>query len=243
MDGPDKCDEDAQILSAGADSSAAQRDLEAARKDFDIPPATALKLLHLNIEMLVKLAEDQGLPVDRSSVSVSGARRDNVSSGETTPIRVTELHCSPGGYVGAGHDSVQQSVLSKRFVSKREPPINMKDYLQRLHRYCPMSTAVYLAASVYITRMAMVEKVVSVNSRNMHRLVLAGLRVAMKSLEDLSYPHHRVAKVGGVSEGELSKLEISFCFLADFELRVDLQMLLDQVKYLERSKGIGRDSS
>lgn len=238
MDGPDKCDGDAQVLSAGANDSTAQHDLEAAKKDFDIPPATALELLYLNIEMLVKSAEKQCLPVDRNSVGVSGARRDSISSGEVTPIRVTELHCSPAGYVGAGHDFVQQSVLSKRFVSKREPPINMKDYLQRLHRYCPMSTAVYLAASVYITRMVVVEKVVSLNSRNMHRLVLASLRVAMKSLEDLSYPHHRVARVGGVSEGELSKLEISFCFLADFELRVDLQMLVDQVKYLERSTGI-----
>lgn len=242
MDGPgDRCEENAQVLSASANNSTASQDPEAAEKDFDIPPATALELLYLTIELLVKLAEDQGLPVAGNSVGVSGAQHDSISSGEVTPVRVTELHCSPGGYEGPGHDVVQQSVLSKRFVSKREPPINMKDYLQRLHRYCPMSTAVYLAASVYITRMAVVERVVSVNSRNMHRLVLAGLRVAMKTLEDLSYPHNRVAKVGGVSERELSKLEISFCFLADFELRVDLQMLVNQVKYLERSIGIEKD--
>ncbi|KAF3030975.1 hypothetical protein E8E15_011452 [Penicillium rubens] len=62
----------------------------------------------------------------------------------------------------------------------------------------------------------------------LHRLVLAGVWVASKALEDLSYPHSRVAKVGGVSEQELSKLEIGFCFLADFELRVDAQMLMKE---------------
>lgn len=47
----------------------------------------------------------------------------------------------------------------------------------------------------------------------------------MKALEDLSYPHRRFAKVGGVSETELSRLEVSFCFLTNFELKVDERML------------------
>ena len=50
----------------------------------------------------------------------------------------------------------------------------------------------------------------------------------MKALEDLSYPHRRFAKVGGVGESELGRLEVSFCFLANFELRVDEGMLWRQ---------------
>lgn len=84
-----------------------------------------------------------------------------------------------------------------------------------------MSTAVYLATSLYIHKLAVVEHIVPVTGRNVHRLVLAGLRVAMKALEDLSYPHRRFAKVGGVSERELGRLEVGFCFLMSFELRVD----------------------
>ena len=98
-----------------------------------------------------------------------------------------------------------------------------------------MSTAVYLAASTYITKIVATEGVISLIPRNIHRLVLAGLRVAMKALEDISYPHSRFAKVGGVSERELSRLEISFCFLADFELRVDAQMLIGEAR-LTRSR-------
>ncbi|PLB47031.1 hypothetical protein P170DRAFT_438744 [Aspergillus steynii IBT 23096] len=104
-----------------------------------------------------------------------------------------------------------------------------------------MSTAVYLATSMYITRMASVEKVILVTPKNVHRLVLAGIGVAMKTLEDLSYPHSRVAKVGGVSERELSKLEISFCFLADFDLRVDAHMLFNQATIFDQNTASGHD--
>ncbi|KAL2842944.1 cyclin-domain-containing protein [Aspergillus pseudoustus] len=187
---------------------------------FEMTPDTALGLLCVAMDKL-------------TANSCIQAARSGISSGEDTPTQVTELHFSPAGEGHLGHDSIQQSVLSKRFLSKREPPITLKEYLTRLHRYCPMSTGVYLATSLYITRMANVDRIISVNRKNIHRLVLAGLRVAMKTLEDLSYSHQRVAKVGGVGERELSRLEISFCFLADFELRVDREMLIEQAKLLQ----------
>jgi hypothetical protein len=208
-----------------------------AAEAFDILPATALELLCVNVEFLAR--PNVGKVVDpvlaAGCAAVSMARSDSLSSGEATPTGVVELHCSPISHEENGRERMQQSMLSKRFLSKREPPISLRDYLLRLHRYCPMSTAVYLATSIYITRLATVDRVISVNCKNMHRLVLAGLRVAMKALEDLSYPHSRVAKVGGVSERELSRLEISFCFLTDFELRVDAQMLADQAQSLRSS--------
>lgn len=127
-------------------------------------------------------------------------------------------------YIIVGADSqpvnLQHGAITRKFYSKREPPIPINQYLLRLHKFCPMSTAVYLATSLYIHRLAVEERAIPVTKRNAHRLVLAGLRVAMKALEDLSYPHAKIAKVGGVSEAELARLEISFCFLAGFELVV-----------------------
>ena len=110
----------------------------------------------------------------------------------------------------------------------------------RMHRYCPMSTAVYLAASLYIHRLAVVQKLVPVAPRNVHRLVLAGLRVTMKALEDLSYPHSRFAKVGGVTEPELGKLEVSFCFVMNFDFRVTPEMLLEHARIAREAAEIGR---
>ncbi|KAJ5668839.1 hypothetical protein N7462_009909 [Penicillium macrosclerotiorum] len=198
---------------------------------FDISPEEALELLCTNIE---KLNAD-------CSYSATTTNPDSYNStpvGSETPaeegfmVRSTGQCCGDSG-ISSGRPSTeafQMAMLSRKFLSKKVPPITLKDYLERLHRFCPMSTAVFLAASLYITRMVSVEKVLRVTPKNMHRLVLAGLMVATKALEDLSYPHRRVAKVGGVSEQELSKLEISFCFLADFELRVDAQTLMDEVR-------------
>lgn len=130
----------------------------------------------------------------------------------------------PSPYIIIGADSqpinLQHGAITRKFYSKNEPPISINQYLLRLHQFCPMSAAVYLATSLYIHRLAVEERAIPVTRRNAHRLVLAGLRVAMKALEDLSYPHGKFAKVGGVSETELARLEISFCFLAGFELVV-----------------------
>ncbi|KAG9244645.1 cyclin-domain-containing protein [Calycina marina] len=123
--------------------------------------------------------------------------------------------------------NVQHSAITRKFYSKQPPPISLEDYLMRIHKFCPMSTAVYLATSLYIHRLAVEERAIPVTRRNCHRLLLAGLRVAMKALEDLSYPHARLSKVGGVSEIELARLEISFCFLTNFNFKTSKEKLLE----------------
>ncbi|KAB5517498.1 cyclin-domain-containing protein [Coniochaeta sp. 2T2.1] len=114
--------------------------------------------------------------------------------------------------------NTQHAAMTRKFYSKRPPPISITAYLARIHQWCPMSTAVYLATSLYIQRLAVKERAIAVTGRNVHRLLLAGLRVAMKALEDTSYSMSKMAKVGGVSEVELARLEINFCFLTGFEL-------------------------
>lgn len=119
----------------------------------------------------------------------------------------------------------QQQAIARKFFSKAPPPVSLEDYLARLQRYCPMSTAVYLAAGVYIHKLCVEDKLVPVTPRTVHRLILASLRVAMKALEDLRYPQQRFAGVGGVRESELKLLEISLCYLTDFDLQVNNEML------------------
>ncbi|OHE91712.1 cyclin [Colletotrichum orchidophilum] len=132
--------------------------------------------------------------------------------------------------------NLQHSAITRKFYSKKPPPIGIDEYLARIHQYCPMSTAVYLATSLYIHRLAVDERAIPVTRRNAHRLVLAGLRVAMKALEDLSYPHSKIAKVGGVSNLELARLEISFCFLANFELVVSEKTLKKHWEVLKQEQ-------
>jgi hypothetical protein len=129
---------------------------------------------------------------------------------------------------------IQHGALARKFYSKRPPPISTEEYLMRMHKYCPMSTAVYVAASLYLARLAVQDRIIPVTPRNVHRLLLACLRVAMKALEDLCWPHGRFSKVGGVSEGELGRLEITFCYLMDFNLKVDAAMLQREAQTLCR---------
>lgn len=153
---------------------------------------------------------------------------DGVPEKAKTPIGSPESRPSEALHIiGSNMEPlhVQHGAISRKFYSKKPPPISLEDYLSRLHHYCPMSTATYLATSLYIHRLAVVEKILLVTTRNAHRLLLGGLRVAMKALEDLSYPHVRFAKVGGVSEAELRRLEISFCFVMNFDLKVNHEML------------------
>ncbi|KAK4135201.1 cyclin-domain-containing protein [Trichocladium antarcticum] len=132
-------------------------------------------------------------------------------------------------YIIVGENSqpinLQHSAITRKFYCRVPPPISVTDYLLRVHNYCPMSTGVYLATSLYIHRLAVMERAIVVTKRNAHRLLLAGLRVAMKALEDLCYPHSRFSRVGGVSEKEMARLEINFCFLTGFELAVSKPML------------------
>ena len=170
----------------------------------------------------------------RQSWSAESTRDvDGVPAKARTPIGSPEAGPSePLHVIGSKMEplNIQHGALTRKFYSKKSPLISLEEYLMRLHQYCPMSTAVYLATSLYIFKLAVIEKIIPVTSRNVHRLVLAGLRVAMKALEDLSYPHRRFAKVGGVSETELGRLEVSFCFVTNFELRVDREGLLEHAK-------------
>ena len=149
-------------------------------------------------------------------------RKPHIGSPHITP---TEPYIIIGD--NAEPINVQHSAITRKFYSKKPPPISVEDYLMRIHKFCPMSTAVYLATSFYIHKLAVEERAIPVTRRNCHRLLLAGLRVAMKALEDLSYPHARFSKVGGVSESELARLEISFCFLTNFNFKTSKEKLLD----------------
>ncbi|KGO39742.1 hypothetical protein PEX1_057490 [Penicillium expansum] len=199
---------------------------------FDISPEAALHLLCLNIERLGAYFAQKPDGTDELHTHGSTPLGYDTPAEDELKVNTVGLHVKdsndPIDPARATEEAIQMAILAKKFLSKKVPPIPLNEYLLRLHKYCPMSTAVYLAASGYISKMTLVENVLRVLPKNMHRLVLAGVWVASKALEDLSYPHSRVAKVGGVSEQELSKLEISFCFLADFELRVDAQMLMNE---------------
>ncbi|KAK8210093.1 hypothetical protein M8818_003580 [Zalaria obscura] len=147
------------------------------------------------------------------------------------PIGSPEAHRDepilPAADIGANAEAItiQQAAISRRFYLKVAPPFSISDYLLRIHQYCPHSPGVYLAAAAYVHRLCVSETLVPATSRTIHRLALATIRIASKSLEDNKWPQDRIAKVGGVSKKELNRLEVNLCFLLGFELYVtELQL-------------------
>ncbi|GAB7339801.1 hypothetical protein MBLNU457_6350t1 [Dothideomycetes sp. NU457] len=129
---------------------------------------------------------------------------------------------APDVQVDADLESItfQRNIISRRFFLKTVPPFNLTDYLLRIHKFCPHSPGVYLAAASYIQRLALAEMLVPATSKTVHRLALAAIRIASKVLEDNKWSQERIAKVGGISNKELYRLEISLCYLLDFNLFV-----------------------
>jgi hypothetical protein len=121
--------------------------------------------------------------------------------------------------------TLERMALTRRFFSKRPPPFSISSYGTRHHMWCPHSPGVYLTAAYYIYRLCVVEKVLPLTNRTVHRLFLASTRIAAKVLEDKLWSQSRVAQVGGVSPTQLLNLEITLCCLLDFELGVDAEKL------------------
>lgn len=227
-----------------------------------IAPETAVKILWRSVLALSNATGDipPTPPISRPTTpkSLSGGKENfrnhhrRTSSRPATPVPADDMKKpsfrnvnieSPEASmsepstadVGANAEPVhvQQEAIARKFFSKRAPAVTLEDYLLRLQRYCPMSTAVWLAAGTYIYKLAVEERLVPVTARTMHRLVLGSLRVAMKALEDLRYPQARFAGVGGVSENELKMLEISVCYLTNFELQVNVETLYERTVLLQ----------
>ncbi|KAF3312161.1 hypothetical protein TWF173_007490 [Orbilia oligospora] len=136
--------------------------------------------------------------------------------------------------VEAMDNMTQYSTITRKFWSKTAPPISVEDYLFRIHRYCPLSTSVYLAAGLFLHRLAIKDNILPITTLSVHRALVAALRVAAKSIEDCTHSQKLFAKVSGLSEVELSKLEVSFCFLTGFDLNVNEAMLRKQAEVLRR---------
>jgi hypothetical protein len=121
---------------------------------------------------------------------------------------------------GAQPESVQRLNMARKFFSKTVPKVGVEEYINRIQKFCPLSTAVWLAAGSYILRLCVIDRSVPLTYRTMHRLVLACALVAMKALEDHRWPQKRFAAVGGVDEASLSRLELCVEFLLSFDVQI-----------------------
>ncbi|KAK1389015.1 Cyclin [Heracleum sosnowskyi] len=71
-------------------------------------------------------------------------------------------------------------------------------------------------------------------SLNVHRLLVTAVMVAAKMLDDVHYNNTFYARVGGVTNLELNRLEIELLFLLNFELTVHSRVFESYCQQLEK---------
>lgn len=215
--------------------------------DLDVctmPRETAMKLIARSIVALANAAGDVPATPPLSRPGTPGGKENHLlrshrrtASRPATPIpaekerhQPTQLappeasHDEPVTIhdIGAGAqpESVQRANMARKFFSKSVPKVGVEEYMNRIQKFCPLSTAVWLAAGSYMLRLCVIDRSVPLTYRTMHRLILACALVAMKALEDHRWPQKRFAAVGGVDEASLSRLELCVEFLLSFDVQI-----------------------
>jgi hypothetical protein len=216
---------------------------------WDINSISSLAALRMLIAGLQTLADGMGDVPPTPPVSRPGTPRrcSPVEGGGACGIRPGSPEAHPHEPItiehgaGAEDTTVQRIAIARRFFSKVAPPFSVSEYLLRLHQWCPHSPGVYLTAATYCHRLCVAELMVPATNRTVHRLALAAIRIAAKALEDNKWAQERIAKVGGVSRTQLMNLEITLCFLLDFDLGVDEQVLARRMFLLQQAgrQGLG----
>ncbi|KAF6141671.1 hypothetical protein GIB67_001223 [Kingdonia uniflora] len=119
------------------------------------------------------------------------------------------------------------------------PDITIQSFLERIYRYTHVGPSVYVVAYVYIDRLCQICPEFRITSCNVHRLLITTIMVASKYVEDMNYRNSYFASVGGLTTGEMNKLEVDLLFLMNFKLHVNVSVFESYCSHLEREVGIG----
>ena len=129
----------------------------------------------------------------------------------------------------------------KLFNGQNPPKISISSYLQRMvyylggiaenERKCGVDANVHsdLAIRYVLSAILYVERIQSrtgmvVTLYNVHRLLITGILIAAKVLDDFQPNQKYFADLGGVSTLELARLEAAFLQLCDYNVNVDPDM-------------------
>ncbi|KAK3008109.1 hypothetical protein RJ639_014371 [Escallonia herrerae] len=150
------------------------------------------------------------------------ARNDQLAIGLTQ-----QLH-------GLSNGSVRLGKSLNVFHGVRAPSISIPKYLDRIYKYTGCSPSCFVVGYVYIDRLLHKHPDSLVVSLNVHRLLVTSVMVASKVLDDVHYNNAFYARVGGVSNAELNRLELELLFLLDFGVIVRSRVFEIYCQQLEK---------
>ena len=108
----------------------------------------------------------------------------------------------------------------KPFMTESIPSLSIKDYLTRLSQFTKINESTIILILIYIDRIGKINKFI-LTYRNIYKLILASLVIAIKYNEDNFFSSEVYAKLGGLSVLELNYLEFQFLILIKFSLFIE----------------------
>ncbi|KAK9151915.1 hypothetical protein Syun_010224 [Stephania yunnanensis] len=130
----------------------------------------------------------------------------------------------------------------KVFHGVRAPSISIPKYLERIYKYTNCSPSCFVVGYVYIDRLLHKYPDSLLVSLNVHRLLVTSVMVASKVLDDVHYNNSFYARVGGVSNAELNRLELEMLFLLDFGVVVSSRIFESYCLVLEKEMSMWSSS-
>ncbi|KAM7275568.1 hypothetical protein ACFE04_017434 [Oxalis oulophora] len=133
------------------------------------------------------------------------------------------------------------SVVGKSFNGfhgVRAPNISIPKYLERIYKYTNCSPSCFVVGYVYIDRLLHKHPDSLVISLNVHRLLVTSVMVASKMIDDDHYNNAFYARVGGVTNTELNRLELELLFLLDYGVMVSSRVFESYCAHLEKQHSV-----
>ena len=124
-------------------------------------------------------------------------------------------------------DSINKNI--KPFMTESIPSLSIKDYLTRLSQFTKINESTIILILIYIDRIGKINKFI-LTYRNIYKLILASMVIAIKYNEDNFFSSEVYAKLGGLSVLELNYLEFQFLILIKFSLFIEKD-LFDKYYY------------
>ncbi|XP_062085801.1 cyclin-P3-1-like [Humulus lupulus] len=119
------------------------------------------------------------------------------------------------------------------FHGLRAPSLSIRQYVDRIFKYSGCSPSCFVVANIYLDRF-LKNTEIHLTSLNVHRLLITGVMLAAKFMDDAFFNNAYYAKVGGVSTSELNRLEMRFLFTIDFRLQVNVETFGKYCSQLEK---------
>ena len=124
-------------------------------------------------------------------------------------------------------DNINKNI--KPFMTESIPSLSIKDYLTRLSQFTKINESTIILILIYIDRIGKINKFI-LTYRNIYKLILASMVIAIKYNEDNFYSSEVYAKLGGLSVPELNYLEFQFLIQIKFSLFIEKD-LFDKYYY------------